>query len=374
MRRDESGISWQTLLFIVIASVVGALATRYTNVLASKVETNFGYRPDPAGTREFLRTLDKPNFRQAGADCLAKAEATDAYLYRFADKAHRAAYNGKPYGPWNQGAAGTCVSFGWGMGSYVSQSVDWVTGKVEHPPKLVATEPIYGGSRTAARLPPVTFAGFSDGSYGGAAARWVAGLKNGTGGILYRERYGDVDLAEYSIDRSRQWGAYGVPMPLAKEANKHKAQAVALVDGWDSLVASLTSGYCVPICSNVGFAATKTRDADGFLPRGGNWSHCMVVIGCKFAANSGKNGEPAMNSPRDGALIMNSWGPSWCDGGKHPPDQPDGSFWVTRADIEAILRQGDSFAIGGVDGFAYRPVNHRDWLAPATTEEETDGR
>lgn len=372
MRPGEPYGNWRTLVFVVVASILGALATRYTNVLASRVETNFGYKPDPAGTAEFLASLDRPNFREAGAECLANAKPVDAYLYRYADRASRARY-GKPFGPWNQGQAGTCVSFGWGMGSYVGQSVDWSTGKVEHPPKLVATEPIYGGSRTAARLPPVSFAGFSDGSYGGAAARWVSGLKNGTGGILFREQYGQTDLSDYSIDRSRQWGAYGVPPELARKANEHKAKAVALVDSWDSLVAAVGSGYCVPICSNVGFAATKTRDADGFLPRGGTWGHCMCVIATKFAANSGANGEPPMKSPRDGALIINSWGATWCNGGKHPSDQPDGSFWATRADIESILKQGDSFAIGGVDGFAYRKLNHADWLTPGP-EVDGDGK
>jgi len=364
--------NWKTLAFVVVASILGALASRYTNVLASRVENNFGYRPDPAGTAEFLRTLDRPNFREAGADCLANAKPIDAYLYRYADRASRAVY-GRPFGPWNQGAAGTCVSFGWGMGSYIGQSVDWATGKVEQPPKLVDTSSIYGGSRTAARLPPVTFAGWSDGSYGGAAARWVAGLKNGTGGILYCQKYGDADLSTYSIDRSRNWGCYGVPAELAREAHKHRAQAVALVDSWESLVAAIGSGYCVPICSNVGFAATRTRDADGFLPRGGSWGHCMVVIGLKFAANSAKNGEPSMKNPRDGALVLNSWGSNWCDGGKHPSDQPDGSFWASRADIESILKQADSFAIGGVDGFAYRKLDHANWLTTGP-EVDADGK
>ena len=39
--------------------------------------------------------------------------------------------------------------------------------------------------------------------------------------------------------------------------------------------------------------------------------------------------------------------------------------WPVAADVVA--------AIGGVDGFAYRPVNHRDWLAPAP-EEKSDGQ
>jgi hypothetical protein len=29
------------------------------------------------------------------------------------------------------------------------------------------------------------------------------------------------------------------------------------------------------------------------------------------------------------------------------------------------LRQGDSFAIGGVDGFKYRDLEHAEWMTPA---------
>ena len=38
---------------------------------------NFGYRPDPDGTREFLRELERPTFRQAGADVIAGAKGVD---------------------------------------------------------------------------------------------------------------------------------------------------------------------------------------------------------------------------------------------------------------------------------------------------------
>jgi hypothetical protein len=76
-----------------------------------------------------------------------------------------------------------------------------------------------------------------------------------------------------------------------------------------------------------------------------------------------------MKRPRDCALIINSWGTRWVVGGKLPADQPDGSFWAERKDIEAILAQGDSFAIGGVSGFSYRDLDHGQWLQPGTNDE-----
>lgn len=370
MTHRNEHFPWRLFAAAVLVGAAILIGIRSVGTLENSIgqpSGNFGYVPDPDATRAFLGELEHPLFRDAGAEVIAKAKGRDAYLYRYADKAHRAVY-GKPFGPWNQGSIGTCVAFGWGMGSYIGQSVDWAQGQLPAPPKLVATEPIYGGSRTEGRLPPVQFAGWSDGSYGAAAARWVAGLKNGHGGILYREKYGEVDLSIYSTTLSKQWGAYGVPTALAKEANKHTARAVALVETWDGLTAALESGMCVPICSNVGFA-NQQRDADGFCRRQSTWNHCMVLCSVKWAKNSGKNGEPPMQNPRDGVLCLNSWG-SYLGGGKHPPDQPDGSFWMSRQDAEIILAQRDSFVIGSVTGFTYRDLDHGAFFAPNPAEQE----
>lgn len=361
--------------FFAAAFLIGTailLAVRSAGTLENSIGQtgNFGYTPDPEATRAFLGELEHPLFRDAGAEVIAKAKGKDAYLYRYADRAHRAVY-GKPFGPWNQGSIGTCVAFGWGMGSYIGQSVDWAQGQLPAPPKLVATEPLYGGSRTFGRLPPVTFAGWSDGSYGGAAARWVSGQcrDKTVGGILFREQVGAFDLTTYSTTLSKNWGAYGPPADIAKLANKHTAKAVALCDSWDSLAAALESGMCVPICSNVGFA-NQQRDADGFVRRQSTWNHCMVLCSIKYAKNSGKNGEPAMQNPRDGVLCLNSWGSTWISGGKHPPDQPDGSFWMSRQDAVNILAQRDSFVIGSVNGFTYRDLDHGAFFAPNPAEDQ----
>jgi hypothetical protein len=346
---------WKWVLAGAMISLLGWGLTRAFEDVGGRIRAqtaNYGYTPNPDGVRQFLGELEQPTFREAGEEVILKARGVDTFPYRAAIKAHQAVYQ-KPFGPLNQGEAGTCVSMGWAMGSYVGQCVDWTQGRLAQPPPMVATEPIYGGSRTAARLPPISVNSGGDGSYGAAAARWVSGLKNGQGGILYRQKYGDLDLTLYSIPLSREWGRNGVPVFLAKQANEHKAQKVALIETWEGLCASLESGYCVPICSNVGFARTNVRDQDGFLPRGGTWSHCMVCVAVRYAKNDGK---------RDGILVMNSWGKSWVTGPKWPSDQPDGSFWMSKEDAISIISQGDSFAIGGVDGFVYRDLNHFDWM------------
>lgn len=361
MTRRAQMWTWSAIGFVVFAAVLGAVVDYVTHKALRAAEHRMGWTPNPEGTKAFLRELERPTFRQAAPDVIAAAKGRDAYLYRYADRAHQARY-GTPYCPWNQGDIGTCVSFGWGMGSYVGQCVDWCQGGLAEPPLEVATEPIYAGSRTEGRVPPVTFAGYSDGSYGAAAARWVAGLKNGHGGILYRQKYGDVDLTKYEIPRAKEWGARGVSPQLAAEANKHTARAVALVETWQGLTAALENGLCVPICSNVGFKG-QDRDADGFLKRNGSWAHCMVVIAVKYAANNGHGSATPMQHPRDGVLVMNSWGSNWVRGGKHPADQPDGSFWIERRDAEAILAQGDSFVIGSVEGFKPRNLVNDGWMA-----------
>ena len=347
--------------FVVVAAMLGALVERLTHHVASKVEARFGYTPDPEGTREFLSELDRPTFAAAAGEAMAEAKGVDTFLFRHVQKAHQSHY-GLPWKCWSQGDHGSCISFAFALGAYTGQSVDFVEGRMARPPPEVATEPIYGGSRTAARLPPITKNTGGDGSYGGAAARWISGkCKDPTvGGILYRERYGDVDLSTYSIPRSIAWGRDGVPLALAREANQHKAVAVAQVRTWDELCASIERGSPVVLCSNVGYGrADRTmpvRDSDGFLQRGTPWAHAMLC----WAVRHQKNG-----SPRDGGLIQNSWAETWCRGPKWPEDQPDGSFWASRENIQAALDQGDCFAIGGVDGFQWRVLDHGNWFEPA---------
>jgi hypothetical protein len=354
--------------FVIVAAMLGALVERLTNHIADRVESRFGYQPDPEGTREFLSELDRPTFAAAAGEAMAEAKGVDTFLYRHVQKAHQSHY-GLPWKCWDQGDHGSCVSFAFALGAYTGQSVDFVEGRMARPPPEVATEPIYGGSRTAARLPPITKNNGLDGSYGGAAARWISGkCKDATvGGILYRERYGDIDLSAYSIPRSIAWGRDGVPLALAREANQHKAVSVAQVRTWDELCASIERGSPVVLCSNVGYGRADNtmpvRDADGFLPRGKSWGHAMLC----WAVRHQKNG-----SPRDGGLIQNSWSERWCRGPRWPDDQPDGSFWASRENIQAALDQGDCFAIGGVDGFKWRVLDHGNWFEPAPVAVEPD--
>ena len=371
MTKVQRAWSWSAIAFVITAAILGALVERATNRIADRVEQRFGYTPDPQGTREFLAELEHPTFGQAAEEATAKVAYRDTFAYRHVDRAHQAVY-GAPWKSMNQGNAGTCVSFAFSLAARVGQSCDWVVGRMPMPPPEIATEPIYAGSRTLGRLPPLKVPPFGnetnpggDGSYGAAAARWVAGLdKLERGGILYRQTYGSFDLRDYSIQKSRDWGRTGVPDELAKCSFEHRALAVAQVNDWASLCAALESGYGVVLCSSVGYGGTNVTDADGFLPRGSSWSHAMCVTAVRHAANAPKDG--TVRNPRDGALIQNSWGENWVRyAGRWPADQPAGSFWAERRHVEAALAQGDCFAVGGVDGFRYRDIDNGAWLEPA---------
>ncbi len=53
---------------------------------------------------------------------------------------------------------------------------------------------------------------------------------------------------------------------------------------------------------------------------------------------------------RPGALCFNSWGTSWIKGQTRGP-QPEGTFWIDAGTVDAMLRQGDSFAYSAYVGF-----------------------
>ena len=322
-------------------------------------DENFGYTPNPEGVERFLQELPQPLFRDAGSETLREAKGVDTFLYRSAYKAHDALY-GKPWVVERQGI-GDCVSWGWAHGIWIAQAVDWETGRLAEPPPFPSTEAIYGGSRVEARgrsgdgSSPV--GGWSDGSYGAAAARWVRDW-----GVVYRQPFDSLgyDLTAYSPDRAKKWGAFGCGGQgdggrLDTIAKKHPATHVAMVKTWAEAAAAIEAGFPIPVCSMVGFVSE--RDQHAYARASGQWAHCMVFCAVRYQ----KNG-----SPSDALLCLNSWGPNWITGPRWPGDMPEGSFWVTRATVERMLgNQPDSFAVGSVAGFGWRDLDNGGFLQPA---------
>lgn len=348
MQRSERALAAGLLL--ITAAV---LALYYVPVPAP--EENFGYTPNPDGVREFLAELEQPLFAQAGAEAIREAKGVDTFLYRSMYRAHQARY-GKPWRCIRQ-QIGDCVSMGWGEhAAYIALCIDWETGRIPEPPLRVCSESCYGGSRVEARNKPEGSGGWSDGSYGAAAARWYRDW-----GVVFRESVGGHDLTTYSGDRAKDWGnggngGVGDKGKLDTIAKQHPVKYVALVRTWKEAAAALESGFPVSVCSMAGFSS-KT-DEEGWAVPGGKsttrWAHCLCLVAVRYAHNG---------SIRDGALAMNSWG-AWNGGGKWPTDMPEGSFWIDAATVDQMLSGGDSFAVGSVGGFGFRDLHHGNWLMP----------
>jgi hypothetical protein len=327
---------------------------------APQPAAGYGWTPDPEGVAEFLDELGPARyFAQAAPEAMAKAEHVDTFLYRAMAKAHQARY-GKPWVCERQGI-GDCVAWGAMHAVWCSESLSWDLGLIAEPPMLPSPESIYGGSRVEARgrdgSGRSAVGGWSDGSYGGAAAKWLRDW-----GVVYRTEIGGHDLRVYSSERAKQWGAYGNGGQgdggkLDELAKRHPARHVVAVKTWDECVAALTAGFPITIASNQGFAS-RTDDS-GILAPSGTWMHQMCLVGIRF-----KDKAPPGVRAVDACLVLNSWGTKWISyAGKYPADQPDGTFWATRDVIERILRQNDSYAIGDIKtGFRWRDIHHGDWL------------
>jgi hypothetical protein len=351
------------LLLVVVLAAAAAGAWLSGSWQASD---RFGYTPDPEGNREFTASLgDDGLFRSAAPRCMAAAEDRDTFLWRPMLEAHRARY-GRDWVVGRQ-EIGSCVAWGAMHAVYVAESVSWKTGIRVDPPPVPSTEAIYGGSRVEARSR--TFAGWSDGSTGFHAAKWLREW-----GVVYREPFPSLgfDLTKYDSKIEKEWGAYGCGGQndggkMDAIARQHPVRYVAKVGTWDELKAAIVSGFPCTIASNQGFS-TGPRDALGFSRPQSNWAHQMCVIGYRTAA-----------SGREGVLILNSWGPNYMGvganaGGKWPPDQPDGSFWCDRQTMErGILSADDSWAIGDIDGWKPRDLDNHGWqqLPPASVADVT---
>jgi hypothetical protein len=304
-----------------------------------------GYAAAPQETAAFVASLPagERTFAEAGRRCYdGMTDDKPVLLYRALYAQHKAKYGRE----WTVGAQGIgdCVSWGWAHGAMIHHAVLCEEGEASDW-DIVATEPIYGGSRVEAV--GRDRGGWGDGSYGAAAAEWL--LK---WGVVYRQDYaGIVDLRAYSAQRAKQWGNYGCGgegesgSKLDEIAKQHPCAKVALVTTFEEAAVAIANGYPVPVCSGQGFSSR--RDELGFSRPSGSWSHCMCFVGVRH--------------DRKGLLCLNSWGPDWVGGPKWPEDQPEGSFWVDERTAESMLRGRDSFAVAGLQGFVRRKIDHASW-------------
>lgn len=250
---------------------------------------------------------------------------------------------------WNQGSIGSCVSHGVGRADQDCILSQIASGSREAwPGAEVCREAIYGGSRVEIGGGRIR----GDGSINAWAVAWLQ--KYGT---LFYKAYPGYDLTDgYSVSRCRQWGDRGCPDELEPIAREHPTLTAAMVKSSGDVWTALGNGYPVCIASNIGFDSPQR---EGFCARRGSWAHSMCVRGRFIHPSKGRC-----------FVIQNSWGDYLSGGDPYIQVQgradkvqlPSGCFAVTAADMDAVVRQGDSFALSGFKGFPRRRV---DWSVSA---------
>lgn len=273
-----------------------------------------------------------PTFRDAAPACMqtvSGSETDPVLLY----KALTDVLGSWDKLPWVPQKIGDCTSFGTGHGNDCLQCVEIVLQNEANEFLETCTEAIYGLGREVAGMTGRRFAG--DGCYGAAVTRAMVET-----GVLPRAFVPSGDGgATYDGSRAKSWGYRGVPDDVRAICQKYKLGGRALVKTWEEYVAAMKNGYPVAICSSWG--GTYTRDANGFISRSKNWPHCMVALGVRFDI--------------EGACIFNSW-PLGSFTGPTPLGMWEGSFWVSRQNLERILSEGDSFALSKAPDFKPRAL------------------
>jgi hypothetical protein len=303
--------------------------------MSTGYDLEFGWINDPEAVVRTLEQMPRPIFAHH-SEAIAGSGAGKIVLL------HKAVEKVVGSFPVNNQTVGDCVSHGEAGACQVLICTDIVLRReAEEWRGLVATEPIYAGSRVEIGGGRIS----GDGSVGAWAARWVTEY-----GVLVRRKYEvagiEFDLTEYDGDRARAWGRRGVGCPNGLEpiAKEHPVKTTSLCTGYDQARDAIANGYPVTVASNRGF--NDVRDSQGFLRPSGTWSHEMYFCGVDDEFS------------RPGLLCINSWGKKWVSGPKRH-DQPDGSFWVDADVADKMLAAGDSFAHSGFDGF---PSQNLDYL------------
>jgi hypothetical protein len=328
-------------LFVLLAGVAG-LAYWLSAPAPELMGAGFtGWRPDPVAKREFIKSLGRNAYLTDANPALLAADGREVFLYRATQKV---APNNFPL---NQGQIGSCVSFGFGCACDILLGQQVVLGQSDHY-QPACEESIYSLARTTAA--GTSNGGFSDGAVCAYAAK---GLNKW--GVLFRQNYPDlgIDVSTYNVSRCKTWGAYPQGTQNTDLANKilavckqHPIRQVAAVRTATEAAAAIKAGY--PVVFGSSLLPSNTRDKDGFSRVSNGGGHCQCMV--------------AYRQSPEGILVQNSWG-KFNDGPKYPPDQPDGSYWVTMADAGRLIG-GEAYALSDEVGFPVKDIsklNRQGW-------------
>ena len=133
----------------------------------------------------------------------------------------------------------------------------------------------------------------------------------------------------------------GIDKRFIEAAKPHLCRTVAPVANADDVRDAICNGHGVTIASSWG-GAMKAAVVEGVLlmKHTTRWQHQMCVTGW-------------WNHPKLGEIffVQNSWGTVSQLAGVCPSGAPLGGWWVTRADMNLITRDRDSFAFSSFVGF-----------------------
>jgi len=303
----------------------------------------FGFVPNPRATAALLERQPQAYTDQLNnlPFDLEKTTLTYRVLVR-ALQGSRWVSNGR-LRSLNQGGFGSCVGAGAAAACDVTAACDiYMRGDPEKMPDDQRKVPsrcsldwCYAASRhIAGQL----------GSWEGSNGSWAVDALTQWGSI-WSIQYDKYDMTEYSIPRTREWTRKGVPSDLRSIAANNKFRAYVNVKTPEQACALIQNGYGILVCSTYGFEGT--RDEDGAIGIRGTWPHCMYWNAYSVVKRGSSKKRYFTNT--------NSWSDAYlANGGPFGPETPDlpfGSWNIRWDDAARMLRAGDSWAVGGFDGF-----------------------
>lgn len=316
----------------------------------------FGYVPDVEATEGYCDTLAFP--RVADTPIMATLSTvqsqTEVYLWL-------ALLSVLPHWARGKQGIGDCVSWGAELVITMLMAIESLLGKYEFEAEA-ATEAIYGGARVEAN--GGRLGGYSDGSYGAAAAKWLRDW-----GVILRKRYSELtgisehDLEKYSASKAKEWGNYGCggkddagreDGKLDSIARKFPVGDVSRVLHVDEADVALSNGKPITVASGVGYGSMR-RNADGIVVADGSWAHQMMIGGLRRIKGLVSVGFAHKTAaPRRDFRQFQSWGPKSCSG-PDPGIEHDAisgcSWWTREQDLQRQLNARDSFAFSAIQGF-----------------------
>lgn len=330
-----SAWSWQRWLLVAVflagVMIGGCVCNRWHDLVGTPGPMgSTGWLPAPESegglTRQVVAsTLPRPLFADAAAGLAAPEK--DALLYLAPKQV-----TGRHLPAHDQDGTGCCVGEGFSYAIEILECVEITRGEQQEF-KPVSAAAVYALSREVGGL-----LGKGDGSFGSAAAKAVT-----TFGVVSSEDAGDDNTTgREHASLAKKWGQTGLPKELKAKAKDRTVKTSSLVKSAEECRTALVNGYPIAICSDVGFEPTR-RDSDGFCRAGGQWYHCMAVVGYR--------------TDKRAFLVAQSWG-AGSPTGPLTLDQPSNTFWITWQSMERIAKQGDSYALSAFSGFPARNVDY----------------